>query len=542
VEENSTILGEYVYNGFGQRVKKTVNGVTTIFLYDFDGNLIAESQADSIITSEYLYMGKSRIARVDAGSGEVFYFHNDHLGTPEIMTDESGNAVWEATNKPFGEANVKSTSTLNNNFRLPGQIYDEETGLHYNYFRDYHPGIGRYIEADPIGMKGGMNLYIYCANDPVNSIDPDGQVAVAYYVVQAAIGGITGAGAGAITGITTGGKHKWLASIAGGFVGGVSGTIAGFGFGGTAGGAIGGTLGGAAAGIVTKRLSDLEASKGEMALAAAKGAGIGLITGSIAGKIGAALKTVVGASGAAVEIAKNMITAPIALGLGLIDVESSFDKDKQSQEDINVPTIPNQYTPLPEPELQFDPGNPDEIDPNSSISINVIGGCPPYTMAVSGNGFSMTGNTLLADDTACGSATITVTDVCANSATGYVRSTNGTWVQICVFSGEPDDWDGNSGHCCSGGGIGIGGASAGYVVYFSPAHMVYSAGCCSASFKEGSGGDTCATLPAFSCTFPSTGLTKTMYDYVMKRFGGYGYDLQYGCFNYYYSFREWSCP
>jgi hypothetical protein len=286
-------------------------------------------------------------------------------------------------------------------------------------------------------MKGGMNLYIYCANDPVNSIDPDGQVAVAYYVFQAAIGGITGAGAGAITGITTGGKHKWLASIAGGFVGGVSGTVAGFGFGGTAGGSIGGTLGGAAAGIVTKRLSDLEASKGEMALAAAKGAGIGLITGSIAGKIGAALKTVVGASGAAVEITKDMITAPIALGLGLIDLESAFDNDKQSQEDINVPTIPDQYTPLPAPELQFDPGNPDEIDPNSSISINVIGGCSPYTWSVSGNGFSLqesqtTGltNTLIADEGACGTATITVIGCNDTQITADVKCSVGYWNYI----------------------------------------------------------------------------------------------------------------
>jgi RHS repeat-associated protein len=461
VEENSTILGEYVYNGLGQRVIKTVNGVTTIFLYDFDGNLIAESQADGIITYEYLYMGKSRLARVDAGSGEIYYFHNDHLGTPELMTDESGSAVWEAKVKPFGDANVKSTSTVNNNFRLPGQIFDEETGFHYNYFRDYHPGIGRFIEADPIGMKGGINLYVYCANDPVNSMDSDGQVAaaLAFYVARAAIGGFTGAGAGFVTGITTGGKHKWWAAIAGGTAGGVAGTMSGLVFGGTAGGAIGGAFGGAISGGVTKLLSDPNPSNRDMALAGVKGAAIGLITGTISGKLGSLLK-IVEASGAAVEIAKDMIIAPIALGLGLIEFESAFDEDKQSQEDINVPTIPEEYTPLPEPpepELQFDPDNPDEIDQNSSIPINVIGGCPPYTWSVSGNGFSLIGNTLFADDTACGSATITVTDTCGNNITGYVRCTEGVWNLIsschpelgCGFSEIIGKYNYRESWCCT---------------------------------------------------------------------------------------------
>jgi RHS repeat-associated protein len=436
VEENSTILGEYVYNGLGQRVIKTANGVTTIFLYDFNGNLISESRVDGTITSEYLYMGTSRLAMVDTGSGEIYYYHNDHLGTPELMTEASGNAVWEVELKPFGEAKVKSTSTVNNNFRLPGQIFDEETGLHYNYFRDYHPGIGRFIEADPIGMKGGINLYVYCANDPVNSMDPDGQVvALAYYITQAAIGGITGAGAGFVTGITTGGKHKWLAAIAGGTAGGVAGTMSGLVFGGTAGGAIGGAFGGAISGGVTKRLSDPNPSNRDMLMAGTKGAVIGLITGTIGGKLGSLLKNVVGASGAAVEIAKDMITAPIALGLGLIDVESAFDIDKQSQEGINVPTIPEEYTPLPTPELQFDPSNLDEIARNSSIPINVIGGCPPYTWSVSGNGFTLekneepTGptNTLYADNTACGTATVTVTGCNVPPVTGYIRCTSGTW-------------------------------------------------------------------------------------------------------------------
>jgi len=56
----------------------------------------------------------------------------------------------------------------------PGQYYDQETGLHYNYFRYYNPQTGRYITPDPIGLEGGINLFAYVANNPVNWVDPEG--------------------------------------------------------------------------------------------------------------------------------------------------------------------------------------------------------------------------------------------------------------------------------------------------------------------------------------------------------------------------------
>jgi RHS repeat-associated protein len=89
------------------------------------------------------------------------------------MTDSSGTVAWAADYKPFGEATV-TVSTITNNLRFPGQYFDAETGLNYNYFRDYNPVIGRYIEADPIGLRGGISLYMYALGNPLYWIDSSG--------------------------------------------------------------------------------------------------------------------------------------------------------------------------------------------------------------------------------------------------------------------------------------------------------------------------------------------------------------------------------
>jgi RHS repeat-associated protein len=167
-----TVLADYVYNGLGQRIKKTVNETTTIYHYDRFGNLIGESDALGNFTNKYVYLGDSRLSHIGA-SEDIYYFVNDHLGTPQRIMDGSSNVVWSADYQPFGDANI-TVSTLPNNFRFPGQYYDSETGLHYNYFRYYSPGIGRYLRPDPIGLLGGINLYAYVQNNPINLVDPMG--------------------------------------------------------------------------------------------------------------------------------------------------------------------------------------------------------------------------------------------------------------------------------------------------------------------------------------------------------------------------------
>jgi RHS repeat-associated protein len=108
----------------------------------------------------------------------VFYVHTDHLNTPRLVTDLSNNIRWRWDSDPFGTTvpneNPSTLGTFVYNLRFPGQQYDAVVGLHYNYFRDYDPAVGEYLEADPLGLLDGNNLYSYVSSDPTLFADPQG--------------------------------------------------------------------------------------------------------------------------------------------------------------------------------------------------------------------------------------------------------------------------------------------------------------------------------------------------------------------------------
>ncbi len=110
------------------------------------------------------------------GSG-LYWYHNDHLGTPQRMTAaDSGAVAWSAGYAAFGQATIDPLSSIDNNLRFPGQYYDAESGLHYNYNRYYNPNTGRYLTTDP--FKDGLNLYLYTFGNPINLYDPLGLASI----------------------------------------------------------------------------------------------------------------------------------------------------------------------------------------------------------------------------------------------------------------------------------------------------------------------------------------------------------------------------
>ncbi|MBI5591473.1 MAG: RHS domain-containing protein [Deltaproteobacteria bacterium] len=168
VENQVSTVATYGYDSSNRRIRKTIGTTTIHYLYDLNSRLIAETLVDGTVLREYIYLDGEPIAlREYQTNPGTYYFINDHLGTPRQLVTGTGTVVWQAAYLPFGKAQIQ-TEAVKNNLRLPGQYFDVETGLHYNWNRYYDPGTGRYITADPIGLDGRMNLYAYVQNNPTN--------------------------------------------------------------------------------------------------------------------------------------------------------------------------------------------------------------------------------------------------------------------------------------------------------------------------------------------------------------------------------------
>lgn len=182
------IATEYLYNARGERVAKSGSNVTggaKFFAYAESGELLGEYGADGSAIQETIYFDGSPIAVAIAGSIDPFYVYSDHISTPRVITRTSDNAIvwrWD-TADPFGMApaieSPNGEPAFVYNPRFPGQIFDSETNNYYNYYRDFDPQIGRYLQSDPIGLAGGINTYAYVDNNPAALVDPFGLVGTA---------------------------------------------------------------------------------------------------------------------------------------------------------------------------------------------------------------------------------------------------------------------------------------------------------------------------------------------------------------------------
>ncbi len=106
---------------------------------------------------------------------------SDHLGAPRVMIDKNNGGRWRWISEPFGNTAPEEApgglAPVTLNLRFPGQYFDKESGLSYNYFRDYDATTGRYAQSDPVGLDGGLNTFAYVEADPVQLVDPSGEFA-----------------------------------------------------------------------------------------------------------------------------------------------------------------------------------------------------------------------------------------------------------------------------------------------------------------------------------------------------------------------------
>lgn len=174
-EQGATTIAQYVYDGFGQRILKGAIDVTSLYSYDQTGHLIEEdavtANGAASPAADYLYLGEQPVGLSVAGNG-LYFYHDDRLGTPQLVTNAQQSPVWSGTYQPFGPVTIVAAITQNS--RLPGQYYDSELGWSHNGFRTYAQGLGRYLEPDPIGLAGGLDTYAYAGGNPVSNSDPQG--------------------------------------------------------------------------------------------------------------------------------------------------------------------------------------------------------------------------------------------------------------------------------------------------------------------------------------------------------------------------------
>ncbi len=164
-----------------------------MFFYDPAGQLIGEykdnastttSTDDWLVRQETIWLDDIPVAVIRkptaTGPIQIYYIHADHLNTPRVIVNTANTIVWRWENTHVFGANLPDEDPDGNaqlfeyHQRFPGQYFDRETNLHYNYFRYYEPETGRYISPDPIGLAGGINIYGYVKQNPLSFIDSDG--------------------------------------------------------------------------------------------------------------------------------------------------------------------------------------------------------------------------------------------------------------------------------------------------------------------------------------------------------------------------------
>ncbi|WP_343882704.1 RHS repeat-associated core domain-containing protein [Rhodanobacter caeni] len=173
VAKAGRVVGSYVYDANGLRAQKTTSSHARQFIYDDQAHLLGDYTPDTQQKREYLWLEGNLVATLDTSARgvSIHYVGTDFLGTPRRVVNAGGYPVWgwAYAGEVFGDTPALGSYDLA--MRFPGQYHDAESGLNYNVHRDYDAATGRYVESDPIGLRGGLSSYAYVGSNPVNASD-----------------------------------------------------------------------------------------------------------------------------------------------------------------------------------------------------------------------------------------------------------------------------------------------------------------------------------------------------------------------------------
>ncbi|MCZ8374674.1 MAG: hypothetical protein O9342_04795 [Beijerinckiaceae bacterium] len=185
----TSVRADYVYDGksrLASRVTQNQAGAgTTRLFHDNDNRVIAEVNATGTTVREYIWMDDLPIAVLDGSTSTtnptLFFVHADHLNRPVAMSNAAKAWVWRAQYEPFGTVH-QIVGPAANDSRFPGQWFQLEAGLAYNWHRHYDATLGRYTQPDPLGLatllSDGPSVYGYAWQKPLEVTDPTGQFGI----------------------------------------------------------------------------------------------------------------------------------------------------------------------------------------------------------------------------------------------------------------------------------------------------------------------------------------------------------------------------
>jgi RHS repeat-associated protein len=167
---------DYVIDGQARRVGKKINGVITQrFLYKDGLRIVAELDAAGEMVSQFMYVGGNHSPDYMVSGGAAYRFVKDQVGSVRLVINTSDGGIAQRIDYDAYGVVLQDTNPGFQPFGFAGGLYDADTGFVRFGARDYDASVGRWTAKDPIRFTGGINLYAYSHNDPVNSLDPAGR-------------------------------------------------------------------------------------------------------------------------------------------------------------------------------------------------------------------------------------------------------------------------------------------------------------------------------------------------------------------------------